>query len=114
MVQFFRHHSQKDFFIFYYSDFLGIESAEKTVSFREEYFTGEKNKVILILEEECYLTEKEALFILADQNKKQEKITSFIDITGIVGIQKAFYSLYTTFARTSFTRNVFDSVKEIE
>ena len=114
MIQFFRHTSQKDLFIFYITNELGIDEAKSTILFRDTYFVGEKNKIFVIMAKDSHLTEKEALNIIADQDKKQEHILSFIYISGLIGIQKMLYKIYITLACTSFERKVFNSISEFE
>jgi len=114
MVQIFRHLTQKNLFIFYYTKELSIKNAELVVDFQDIFFISEENKLIVIIEKDCRLTEKEALFVFADQNKKIESTICFIHTTGLVADLNALHSIYTSFANTSFERRTFESVQEIE
>ena len=114
MVLFYQHKTNMDQYIFYYSDDLDINTSISVDKFASSNFQKGNIQLLSILSNGTHITEKKAIFLLAETNKRNEENLVYSDTVGLVGIQKLLYKMFLKASNSKTTQRVFDTVRDLQ
>ena len=114
MVSFYQHKTNKDHYIFSYTNDIDIKTVNLIDKFASSHFQKGNIQLISILDKNTHITEMKAVLLLAETNKQNENNIIYSDTVGLFGIQKLLYKIFIKASNSKVTQRVYDSIQEIE